>query len=75
MRRAAAKHGFHGGERWHGKRISAYCDGNDESVEKQREIPSFEKAEIYEGERSIFQKRGERFLRKKERRENRGIKN
>jgi hypothetical protein len=28
----------------------------------------------YERERPIFQKRGERFLRKKERRENRGIK-
>ena len=47
MRRAAAKHGFHGDKRWHGKRISACCD---ESVEKQREIPIFEKAEIYEGE-------------------------
>jgi hypothetical protein len=41
---------------------------------RQREIPIFEKAEIYEGERLIFQKRGERFLRKRERRENRGIK-
>jgi hypothetical protein len=29
---------------------------------------------IYEGERPIFQKRGEKFLRKKERREKRGIK-
>ena len=41
---------------------------------RQREIPIFEKVEIYEGERPIFQKRGERFLGKKERRENRGIK-
>jgi hypothetical protein len=29
---------------------------------------------IYEGEKPIFQKRGKRFLRKKERRENKGIK-
>ena len=34
---------------------------------RQREIPIFEKAEIYVGEKPIFQKRGERFLRKKER--------
>ncbi len=61
--------------RWHRKRISACCDGNDESVEKQQEIPIFEKTEIYEGERPIFQKGEERFLRKKEMRENRGIKN
>jgi hypothetical protein len=40
------------------------------SVEKQREIPK----EIYEGERPIFQKREERFLRKKERREQRNKK-
>jgi hypothetical protein len=42
---------------------------------RQRKIPIFEKAEIYEGETPIFQKRGERFLGKKERRKNRGIKN
>ncbi len=41
---------------------------------RQREISIFEKAEIYERERPIFQKMGERFLRKRERRENRGIK-
>ena len=34
---------------------------------RQQEIPIFEKAKIYEGEKPIFQKRGERFLRKRER--------
>ncbi len=42
---------------------------------RQQEILIFEKAEIYERERPIFQKMGERFLRKKERTKNRGIKN
>jgi hypothetical protein len=34
---------------------------------RQREIPIFEKAKIYEGERSIFQKMGERFFEKEKR--------